>query len=816
MTHKRSSIRMMAAVIVISLGLVPFLTTVSNAQEHAAALSPPPVLQKYARVLKGPDPDAVYLQLRAGDPRFVELSKKYEYMAEGEVVVRMESFTTHMSPGDPLLPYKRCRIALPPDADPSTLEVEVIRLVEEEIPKTYQVAPAPPYAPCQKNPPPKEIPLEFEKWGVGKNIVNGKNTLVYEKDALYPAENCRVAYGGRLRKWKAATVIFYPVRYNPAKGKLFLASQIDVKISFRRDPAYLKPPEVKALLRDNVFDDRARDLFLNFDRAKRWYRTPLLKGAKGGGATQPVDPNYAIITTESTFSSSTALDDFCFHKEELGFEVMVVTEHQTRTVEYDPASGYSFAANPGGYEDVAGASPPDQRPDKVRKWLIDNYILLGIEDVLLIGNPDPDNFLEEGDLVGDMPMKDCMLKLLEDIPTDFYFAELTGNWDLDGDGCAGEYLPLAGESNNIPAGVTPNLFCARWEGVLEVTGAAAPVAVGLGVTTEGNTKVWLDADNNGIDDADIIFDDADVHWPASTYHFPALANGVYPVKIEYIQSGGDAYCSVYPYNWTDGVETEFKHDDGTGTYVDHLEADFFNNNDFTGAPVAEWSNGASLYSATGDRGLGGVEFYPEVVVGRIPCYDENQDGTLDYDQLDAILNKIITYENANIHENTWRRRTLTSCPYVAVWDAAANDYTKAKYEWSEMLMDGIAPPPLWEWYRIYEEVYPDVFPAAEVDDGCSQAKTLTAWNDPANPDDGRGVVMWMTHGDQTSARKVFDNTQCGDLDNNKPSIVFMGACSNGKPEFRVDGLGNPVVPLGYANLKNGAIGTISASRTSYG
>ena len=57
-------------------------------------------------------------------------------------------------------------------------------------------------------------------------------------------------------------------------------------------------------------------------------------------------------------------------------------------------------------------------------------------------------------------------------------------------------------------------------------------------------------------------------------------------------------------------------------------------------------------------------------------------------------------------------------------------------------MDDIAPPPLWEWYRIYEEAYPGIFPPAEVDDGCTTAKTQAAWNDPGDSDDGRGAMSF--------------------------------------------------------------------------
>jgi hypothetical protein len=76
--------------------------------------------------------------------------------------------------------------------------------------------------------------------------------------------------------------------------------------------------------------------------------------------------------------------------------------------------------------------------------------------------------------------------------------------------------------------------------------------------------------------------------------------------------------------------------------------------------------------------------------------------------------------------------------------------------------------------------------------------------------------MWMTHGWTTYAVKVFDNARCANLDDARPSIVFMGACRNGEPELGIDAMGQGIVCLGYENLKRGAIATLSASRDSYG
>ena len=83
-----------------------------------------------------------------------------------------------------------------------------------------------------------------------------------------------------------------------------------------------------------------------------------------------VPADYVIMTTNAIVENSNELEHFVNLKEFQGYDVRVITEDQ-----FDPDSGkYN-----------------NQRPEKMRQWLIDNYEDLGIEYVLLIGDPDPDD-----------------------------------------------------------------------------------------------------------------------------------------------------------------------------------------------------------------------------------------------------------------------------------------------------------------------------------------------------------------------------------------------------------------------------------------
>lgn len=122
-------------------------------------------------------------------------------------------------------------------------------------------------------------------------------------------------------------------------------------------------------------------------------------------------PGYTIITTSEIRSDSSQLDNFITHKRSLGFDVQVITEADF------------------------GGGTGDTAAENIRAWLQGNYVKYNIEYVLLIGDPRPD--------IGEIPMKMLWPRSHDaeyrDAPSDFYYADLTGNWNLDGDQFHGEW-----------------------------------------------------------------------------------------------------------------------------------------------------------------------------------------------------------------------------------------------------------------------------------------------------------------------------------------------------------------------------------------
>jgi len=316
---------------------------------------------------------------------------------EGYDRITMQGYRPIGVPGEPTMPRKNFNILVPPDIDWETLKLTVVNSERAVLAGTYAIKPA----------TPDTSSMEDQSWKKGKNIVNGKNMAIYGADDFYPSKYVQLLPHSQMRKWTYTRVEFCPFQYNPVTGKLHLLKRVDVEINFRRTDEKASMD----LSGDQVMDHLAPGLFHNYESGQNWYTPP-----QGIDRTNQ-DYDYVIITTTATMAGSGEMANFIAHKQALGHSVRVVTE-----ADFEPLTG----------------QPPNRRAEKIRQWLVNNYAIHGIEYVALIGDPTPH---ESGG--GDIPMKMCWPRRGagsdEQAPTDAFFADLTGNWDLDGDQYYGEW-----------------------------------------------------------------------------------------------------------------------------------------------------------------------------------------------------------------------------------------------------------------------------------------------------------------------------------------------------------------------------------------
>ena len=339
-------------------------------------------------------------------------------------VINMNGFDNQFIPGNPLLPYKSFKILVHPDIIWDSINIQITDKKMDLIDGGYEIKPAGPiYAEGSDEP----------YWGEGKEIVDGKNIDVYNKDQIYPEESISNHKSSQMRKWKFFTIDFYPFQYNPVTEKIYHTKQMKIKCSYDRTGNGLD----EKFAADHVMDDIASELFFNYEMGNNWY-------IEKSSSLQSIY-NYVIITTNAIQSNSNKLNNFIVHKQNIGNSVLLITED-----EYGSLNGQA----------------PNGLSEKIRQWLIDNYVGYGIEYVLLIGDPDPDDPSTHADSIGDVPMKMCWPRFGSDsnseyneTPTDYFYADLTGNWNIDADSYFGEH----DDDYGVPGGVdlTPEVLVGR-------------------------------------------------------------------------------------------------------------------------------------------------------------------------------------------------------------------------------------------------------------------------------------------------------------------------------------------------------------------
>lgn len=305
------------------------------------------------------------------------------------------------SPGDPALPFTDVCVILPPSTSAASVSVSLVGDTREAFASGGEVAAAPPIMTQVDG-------RQVRDWGHGKQIESGRNVLVYGKDAFYPARNVEVVDVGNLRKWRIATIRYHPFRYNPVTRVLERTSGGQISVSY--GGAVSAAATAARLVTDDVFTDKVRSLAVNYPEAQAWYSVQRSSGGVTSQQSQSI-ANYVIITTSTIVSGSAKLQAFVDHKVSRGFSVEVDTESQWN----------------GGTGDTAA--------NNIRAYLQANYLAKGIEYVLLIGNPNPSS--------GDVPMKMLWPRYYStdtyrEAPSDYFYADLTGNWDLNGNGFFGE------------------------------------------------------------------------------------------------------------------------------------------------------------------------------------------------------------------------------------------------------------------------------------------------------------------------------------------------------------------------------------------
>ncbi|MBW2702038.1 MAG: hypothetical protein JRF33_14575 [Deltaproteobacteria bacterium] len=300
------------------------------------------------------------------------------------IKVTLPNYSPAAPPGLPSLPARTLHIALPADTRLDSIQIShrdlsppVILAIDGR-----KIAPAPaPHLLCAPA---------------------GTCPAVTLPPAKSPRSRFELQAVGKLGPQVMATVLHRPVTLDSTKDSLRLYANSELILLFSRDAAK------SAIERPSRWQRRlARKLALNGEDLGRFYPSDK---------EDPPEGSLVILTTEAIVQASQALPDFIAAHEERGYTVHLATEAD--------------------FDTVAGQAP-DERPQRVRAWLQQNAVPLNLEVALILANPDPRH--EGLPMLAARVFRDGENDYIKETPTDAYFSDLSGNWDLDGDGRYGEW-----------------------------------------------------------------------------------------------------------------------------------------------------------------------------------------------------------------------------------------------------------------------------------------------------------------------------------------------------------------------------------------
>lgn len=189
-------------------------------------------------------------------------------------------------------------------------------------------------------------------------------------------------------------LLLFPLELNPQTGATHFCRRLTVTVTYSRD--FRPIPD-----RGHYLPGRYTGHVVNPESMDEWYEE-----WRDEGPTY----DYVIVARQSYIQDSFKLPAFVEFKASQGFSPLLVSFEEMEAELADPSL---------------------QRPEVLRGWLQTHYKDYGIEYLMIIGGSDP---LEDNAI----PMKTCWpSEGWEEgdasVPTDMYYADLTGNWNLDGD-----------------------------------------------------------------------------------------------------------------------------------------------------------------------------------------------------------------------------------------------------------------------------------------------------------------------------------------------------------------------------------------------
>ncbi len=292
----------------------------------------------------------------------------------GYDVVRLRDGVSNGEVGHPLVPFVVANFVIPAGAE--VVDVSVVSKEVEGILGVYDLCPV-------QTPRPFSLKVEvpFTEPDAG----------VYAMMDEYPGKDSEWFHSGSMGGYRIAGIFLYPLQYIPAERRLRLATEVVVRIEYEEGAHEVLSLTQKQI---EVFGRGVNAIVENVSDVERF--APPVKAMPLRAC------DYAIITNTSHSATWQRLADW---KNAAGYTAQVFTT----TWIY---SNYTGSDN----------------PERIRNFLKDYFTTEGLIYAVLAGD------------VAIVPERDAYSDFYSPyyLASDYYYSDLDGTWDGDGDGRYGE------------------------------------------------------------------------------------------------------------------------------------------------------------------------------------------------------------------------------------------------------------------------------------------------------------------------------------------------------------------------------------------
>lgn len=316
---------------------------------------------------------------------------------EGYDSVIMNGLESISVVGAPQVPVKFINLIIPPGMDVDNLAIVTN---PQTLSKPYNLIPVQAQIPTSEN------------WQPGPFI---EPDDAYYTMSVYPPTAAEVVnYGYFDGNGRIATIAVYPLQYMPKSKQVVLNSSIDLNLSFKASSQKAVYPTKRSGYLQDKYNALLGNIVENPNDIQMYYSQPPATGLL------PTEADYVIVAPAELIPS---FADFISWKAAKGLNIY------TKSIE-DIVAQY-----PAGDQVIPGGLGIADDAGSIRQYLFEQYSQHGLVYALLVG--DDTNFPIRYGVAGNYSQYD-QVPVPNNVPTDLYFSDFSGDWNVDGDGHYGE------------------------------------------------------------------------------------------------------------------------------------------------------------------------------------------------------------------------------------------------------------------------------------------------------------------------------------------------------------------------------------------